>query len=209
MYNKKLYEEICNVTCTWEDLETFCTLIDENEFDLDNSFEKYYNLNSITTAIEKYEHKQITADYLAYWTNAYNWILMANEWNADNYINSSKFKMHIREQISELLDALSFFDEESKRYYKLKKYKKEFVLYDKLYKEAETLDIWEWPITDICGEDFDFIIAINHSEQNYTKLFDEMYIDIDMSDNISKKSLSEIESKINELHKNGYKELKF
>ncbi|MDE5910950.1 MAG: hypothetical protein K2H24_01310, partial [Clostridia bacterium] len=75
MYNKILFEKICNVECSFEELKQFNGKIDEQEYDLDNPFEKYYNVDRIVLAIEKYKRKDMEYRCLACWANAYNWII--------------------------------------------------------------------------------------------------------------------------------------
>lgn len=77
MFDKELFNKICTVTCSFEELANFVTNIDEKEFDLDDAFEKYYSLERILCAIKKYKSKQISDKFLAYWANAYDWILMS------------------------------------------------------------------------------------------------------------------------------------
>jgi hypothetical protein len=43
MYNKELYGKIINVSCSFEELESFVSDISKKELDIDNAFEKYYD----------------------------------------------------------------------------------------------------------------------------------------------------------------------
>ena len=47
MFDRAMFEKICGVACTLEELKCFNSKIDEKEFDIDNSFEKYYSLDVI------------------------------------------------------------------------------------------------------------------------------------------------------------------
>ena len=51
MYDKDLYNKIINASCSFEELEKFVIKIDKKEFDLDNAFEKYYDVERILYAI--------------------------------------------------------------------------------------------------------------------------------------------------------------
>ena len=51
MYNKDLYNKIINASCSFEELEFFVSDIDKKELDLDNAFEKYYDVNKILYVI--------------------------------------------------------------------------------------------------------------------------------------------------------------
>ena len=67
MYNKDLYNKIINASCSFEELEFFVSDIDKKEFDLDNAFEKYYDVEKILYAISRYENKEISGKYLSGW----------------------------------------------------------------------------------------------------------------------------------------------
>ena len=56
MYDKDLYNKIINASCSFEELEKFVIKIDKKEFDLDNAFEKYYDVERILYAIRRYEN---------------------------------------------------------------------------------------------------------------------------------------------------------
>ncbi len=55
MYDKDLYNKILSVSCSFEELENFVIDINKKEFDLDNAFEKYYDVEKILYAIRRYE----------------------------------------------------------------------------------------------------------------------------------------------------------
>ena len=101
MYNKELFEKVLNLTCPSDELEKFCEKSDEREYDTDNAFEKYYNVEYVFNAIDRYKNKEISGNYLACWMNAYNRIIMAgfrpNEGNED--VTLSKW---IKWEISDL-----------------------------------------------------------------------------------------------------------
>ena len=76
MFDKIMFEKIFNLTCSFDELKHFNFKIDEKEFDVDNCFEKYYSLETILKCIQLHKDKRISGKYLAYWSNAYNWIIM-------------------------------------------------------------------------------------------------------------------------------------
>ena len=80
MVNMDLLKKICTMECSFEELEKFNIEIDNIEYDTVNSFFKYYDLNLIISAIEKYKNGGVGALNLSYWANAYNWIIMASNW---------------------------------------------------------------------------------------------------------------------------------
>ena len=132
-----------NCECSFDELAEFSVNMSvKKEFDFNNSFNKYYNLDKILMAIEKYLNKTINAEYLTYWANVYNWILMASYFLNDNYSNS--FKQLLRNSISWELDALSFFDSENEKQDKknLKKFIVDFKILDYLYNKINNLMIY-------------------------------------------------------------------
>ena len=107
MYNKDLFKKIVSVTCSGEELEKFNTNINKKQFDLHSAFEKYYSLQSVLRAINRYENGEVTDKYLANWMNAYNWIIMAGfKGESDNF----DLKEWVKLEISDWLDSFSFYD---------------------------------------------------------------------------------------------------
>ena len=76
MYKKELLKKICDISCSSNELDEFVSQINKNEYDSDNPFEKYYDVDRLIVAIDKYNSKEIDAKFLAHWMNAYNWIVM-------------------------------------------------------------------------------------------------------------------------------------
>lgn len=83
--------------------------LENMEYDMVNSFDKYYNLDRILTAMNKYEQKEISVRYLAEWANVYNWILMSGFCDIANkkaqFMDERQF---LKYEISWSLDSLSF-----------------------------------------------------------------------------------------------------
>ena len=55
MFDRVMFEKICGLTCTYDELKCFNSKIDEKEFDVDNSFEKYYSLDVILKCMDHTE----------------------------------------------------------------------------------------------------------------------------------------------------------
>ena len=143
MFDKLLFKEICNVTCSYEKLKRFNSKIDEKEFDVENSFEKYYSLDSILKCIQLYKDKHVTDKYLAYWCNAYNWIIMGGFKGkaSDENEKSVDVATILVWDISDWLDSLSFFDAEYDGY-DLETYIDNFRILDSLYKNHKKWDVF-------------------------------------------------------------------
>lgn len=145
MYNANLIQKICNSRCSLDELESFCSELDKKEFDLDNSFQKYYSLNAILNVFKKFYNKEISCGYLVSWANAYNWIIMATSWSnceEKNYdLTNPKMNFNLVDRIenviSDMLDALSFFEYNEVNCISSMIIK--FKLYDRIY---NSIDEW-------------------------------------------------------------------
>ncbi len=109
MYDKELITRICNLTCSKDDISTNLESIN---YDTEYPFEKYYDVNIIIGAINKYLSKEWDDRTLAGWLCIYNWIICGG------FSNKVKECFNPLEQflvyeISWDLDGLSFFDEET------------------------------------------------------------------------------------------------
>lgn len=206
-YNKKLFEKICDVTCSFEELESFVLKIDKKEFDLENPFEKYYHLEKILFAIKRYENKEIDDRYLSYWMNAYNWIIMGG-FKIKAKDNSITFKQWLEWEIGDWLDSLSFFDD-SDDWYDLEDYKNSFAVLDKIYQNCNDWDR-VFAHTDEWGDNDDDVVVLAYNKKS--KEFVKIYDDLDccrLDVKFQKVELDELEKKIKQLKDNGYQELKF
>lgn len=209
MFNEKLFKEICSARCSFENLQEFCVNIDQKEFDLENSFEKYYSFSSIANVIKKYQKKEITAPYLAFWMSAYNCIVMASVWAQTKTSKKPKDVLfnHVLYQISDNLDTLSFFDEKSKGYFDLNRYIKIFEFYDTLYRDVDNLKVYNWEIKDRCDEDYLLFLVINDTEKYYAN-FTNIVMDevpLDAPENVL--AFEECNHLVDVLNKNNFKKI--
>ena len=206
MFDKKMYEKIFTVSCTFEELEIFVVDIDKKEFDLDNAFERYYSLNYILLAIQKYKAKQISDKFLAYWACAYNWIISAGlDFQSKT---NHKIKEIIAFEISDWLDSLSFFDEDEE-VCDIENYINVFSTLDKIY---NSINDWEFeyaPTNEFCDENGDiWLLLINIKGGLFLKLFHEGYGDYSV-ENQEPWSEDDIDKAIQSLKANGYKEMPY
>ena len=134
MFDKIMFEKICNLTCSFDELKRFGSKIDEKEFDVDNCFEKYYSLETILKSIQLCKEKRISGKYLADWSNAYNWIIMGGFKGKANDENEKNISLEtiLMWEISDWLDSLSFYDDDYD--YDLNKYSHNFRVLDSIYK---------------------------------------------------------------------------
>jgi hypothetical protein len=207
MFDNELYEKICTISCTFDELNEFNTRINEKEFDTDNAFEKYYRLETILKCIRLFKERKIDAYYLAYWANAYNWIIMSG---FNDELEGEKFFIDeiIKYEISDLLDSLSFYDD-IKEIRFIDDYEKGFTAYDKVYR---TLEDWHIAYAKSTSEvyledgycDYD-ILAINDKTKEFIYLrIESCEISNETVDGEYFEDLYKIEQM---LVKKGYKEL--
>lgn len=207
MYNKNLYNKMINCECSFDELAEFSVNMSvKKDFDFNDSFNKYYNLDKILMAIEKYLNKTINAEYLTYWANVYNWILMASYFFNDNYSNS--FKQLLRNSISWELDALSFFDSVNIKQDRinLNKFIVEFKVLDYLYNRINNFMIYYAFCKDEFGENQ--IKALFIDEKN--KIFHVLETDNFIPEkNVGTKiEIDELKEKVLNLSKRKFKKMK-
>ena len=207
MYNKDLYNKIINASCSFEELEFFVSDIDKKEFDLDNAFEKYYDVEKILYAINRYENKEVDDKYLAYWMNAYNWIIMAG-FKIESKNNEIAFLDWVMWEISDWLDSLSFFDD-SDDWFNLDDYKNSFKIIDGIYKNINEWDC-VFAHTDEWGGNDDDVVLLVVKEK--TKELVKIYASLDyLNEKVDFPRIEEdeLEKKIKQLKKVGYQELRY
>lgn len=68
MNDKELYERIVNVNCPFETLRWY---LRNKHYVWKSSYDKYYNVNTVLLAIEKYQNGVIDEKYLRRWAQAY------------------------------------------------------------------------------------------------------------------------------------------
>lgn len=212
MFDKELFKKICDVSCSWEELEKFVTNIDKKEFDLDNTLEKYYKVERIISAIEKYQAKKVNAKFLAYWANAYDWIINGGFKieNGDKIISLKEFMIF---EISDWLDSLSFFDDRDD-WYNLEEYKTMFKVLDSVFQDIDNCEAVFAVDADENDEDYDYYahdveVLIKNDKAKY---FIKVYTDCIYPDDkvlFSKVTLEELENQVIKLQKQGYSELKY
>jgi len=207
MYNKDLYNKIINASCSFEELEFFVSDIDKKELDLDNAFEKYYDVNKILYVINRYENKEVGDKYLTYWMNAYNWIIMAG-FKIESKNNEISFRDWVVWKISDWLDGLSFFDD-SDDWVSLEDYKSSFKVIDGIYKNINEWDC-VFAHTDERGgyDDAVVFLVVNDKTKELVKIYGNLdYLNAKVD--FSRIEEDELEEKIEQLKKVGYQELRY
>ena len=109
MYDKELINKVCKLTFSKEELYGNQTTIN---YDIEYPFKKYYDINIIIGAINKYLTKEWDDRTLAHWCCTYNWILCGG-FHDDLKEDLNPLEEFLKEVISWNLDGLSFFDEDN------------------------------------------------------------------------------------------------
>ena len=95
-------------------------LVESRGLVCENAFSKYYKLQNILNAIDKYRNKEIDCKYLSYWASAYLRIISALNTVISDYDNDEdggicigydSFKGVLEEAICYAVDGLIFFDD--------------------------------------------------------------------------------------------------
>ena len=204
MYNKDLFERICNVSCSWDELKEFVTVINEKEFDLDNPFEKYYNVDRLISAIEKYQAKEIDAIFLACWMNAYNWIITGG-FKIEDKDKSIGLKKFLVWQIVDWIDSLSFFNVDVDQY-DLEEYKNIYKVLDSVLQDSDQCSA---VFAQHGCDDDEVVVLISNDSARY---FIKVYGYLDYSDDeidFTKIEDTDLTNRVNRLLSLGYRELTY
>ncbi len=206
MKHEILYK-ICDLECTLNELKDFNRHIDTYDFDFTDSFDDFYHLDTILNALSQFDSNKIDTDYLSYWANAYNWIIMSTKWRQSDKNETKNFKQFVKNAISDLLDSLSFADL-SQSTIKTSKFRAKFVALDNLL-EKVTNDYVIYFVP--CNKDdpmFVNFLCINNVTKESIEV-DNGYLSY--GDNrLSEKQITKTKFKelISLCHKNNYKKTK-
>lgn len=176
MYDKELIERICNLTCSKEDVCRDQTTIN---YDSEYPFRKYYDVNIIIKAINKYISKEWDDQTLAGWCCIYNWILSGGFSN-DVKEDLNPLEQYLFDDLSWELDGLSFFDEET--YFEESK--------DEIYEIIESFKNWDhiWQTRDSWKGVYapigvfdltngnQYVLLVNETLKEYMILFSEGHL---------------------------------
>ena len=177
MFNKKLFESICNLTCEMEDFSFNPANRRKVKYDLEDPFIKYYSYDSIVKAFNKYINKEWDDKTLAHWFCVYDWILNGG------FSSKTKSSLNLVEElitfiISDYLDGMSFFEEE---YYlnnedntPIENYIKEFKFCDELWQQRKEFKAYYFMVRDVYLYS-KFIVLVNDSKKQYMIIKEDYY----------------------------------
>ena len=198
MEDIKLIKKIINATCTEQELEKFRTYLEENEFEIEDSFKKFYSLDKILNVISKTITKEFSASFFCFWVGIYDWII------TDRVTFEREFptdiNQFIKEVISWVLHCLSCtYGLDEKELYQLLK---EFTFLDEVLRNPN-----KW--ISILGKNKykKYYLFIDEEKERYAIEYADIDRDIEYEfDKIY--SLKKLKKKIKKLKNKGYVNLK-
>lgn len=208
MCDYDLIKKICNLTCSYEDIHTNKANI---KCDYIDPFKKYYNIETIIKAINKYLNNEWNERFLANWAKLYNFILAGG---FSEKVHKSKrvfIEEYIEYEIEWTLDALSNFEEEyylndEKCPYDLNEKIKEFKLYDLILKSAKNWKVFYYndKKIDKNGQ----LLLVDDINKKSVILKGIYYLDV-KEENFYKTDEKEQKQKIDFIKENGYTTINF
>ena len=130
MYNEQLIQDICNLDCSCDEISKFCASVRKKKVRQNNSFDKYYNLNTVLTALIKFEQGEASDLEMLYWAEAY-YYLIADGVKVEHGQRTT-LRQYIKQSIVDsVYDLVDYFDNYDKQYsVNINKYKLRFCLLD-------------------------------------------------------------------------------
>lgn len=202
MFYNGFYKRILDLSCTDEDLKR---KIDDIQYDVDNAFDKYYDISIICKAIDKFLDYQWFDSTFSSWACHYMYIILQDSLNVKN---DNTLKGIIQDYITDLLDSLTFFSydyfNEENNSQDLKEYKELFINLDIVY---NSLSSWTGYCTK-CNE-HNSLLLVNHTNQQYIILSFCFYEDNCKDENVKNVDIKKHLNILIDLQKQGYKLLHF
>lgn len=177
MANKEYIKRICDLTCSRKDVEI---PLKDIEYDLDNPFKKYYNVEIIISAIAKYVNKEWTGKMLSYWATTYNSVLNGG-FNDNVNTNLTSLETYLVKYLSMDLDVLLIIDHKQNKE-AIKEYIYDTITYyyniDHIFK---TINEWQGFYGIIGNYNIpnlnQFVVLINETQKEYIIMFSDISID--------------------------------
>ncbi|MBQ2738463.1 MAG: hypothetical protein IJF38_07210 [Clostridia bacterium] len=108
MYDKDLIERVCSLSCSRDDVARSQTAV---KYDTEHPFKKYYSLNTVKGACDKYLRREWDDRFLANFACIYLWVLSGGF--DDGVVEDlSSIESFLKDLIVDDLDSLSFFYED-------------------------------------------------------------------------------------------------
>ena len=203
MLDIELRTKIIDGTCTRKELKNFTEHFNKCDFDLDNPFKKFYNLEKILNVIEKKKNNKISSSYYSMWNYAYKLIISFG----DNFAYS-EIEYFIVNEIKHLLSSISYDTKYNKKL--LNHFAGKFIFLDSIlnnstkwkyfYYEERRLDYVNWCNGNYC-------LFINDEEKTFGLI--NSFHDIEDDSDFKFYKLCHLKEMVRVLNRNHYKNLKF
>ena len=170
MYDKDLIQRVCNLTCSKEDVVRSQTTI---AYDKLQPFRKYYNVEAIKGAMEKFTSDEWDDQTLAHWACTYCWILSGGL--GDNVKEDlDTFEGFFRDVVTWDLDGLSFFSAEDDESTDMHECIKLFEYYDHVWqtrKQWRAVYAMIGPFAEENGDQY--VALINDTTKEYMIIYSD------------------------------------
>ena len=170
MYDKDLIQRVCNLTCSKEDVVRSQTTI---AYDKLQPFRKYYNVEAIKGAMEKFASDEWDDQTLAHWACIYCWILSGGF--GDNVKEDlDTFEGFFRDVVTWDLDGLSFFSAEDDESTDMHECIKLFEYYDHVWqtrKQWRAVYAMIGPFAEENGDQY--VALINDTTKEYMIIYSD------------------------------------
>ncbi|MBQ3041986.1 MAG: hypothetical protein IJD47_02195 [Clostridia bacterium] len=171
MYDRAFIERICNLTCSREEI-----ICDSSKllYDTEYPFKKYYNMQIVLDAINKYLTKQWDDRMLSHWFCAYLWTLCGG-FSKSLQEALTPIEQFYKETVCWDFDGMSFFDDDSLTD-DPNFLSKTIQLFKNLDYIWQTRSEWKLVYSDVgeltkTNEDF-YVALINDSKKQYMIVYD-------------------------------------
>ena len=200
MFDKEYIKRVCDLSLNEEDYSKSQILI---KYDLDKPFKKYYNINIITSALNKYLLNEWSEEKLTHWACHYMWVLNGG-FDGRVIEDLSSLENLYLQIISNYLDELSFFSSGNWanpkiRILNLINSAKDF---DHIW---QRINHWKAYYMQLNSEDENLLILVNDIDKLWAYLFAGYLIDTDNSGVVNKISENEFKKLFEKLHGSSYK----
>lgn len=137
MYNAQQLQDICNLDCSRDEISRFCAKARKQKVRQNNSFDKYYDLNTILLALIKFEQGEVGELDMLYWAEAYHHLI------ADGVKVEHGQRVTLRQYVKQIIvdsvyDLVNYFDNYDKQYsVSINSYKLRFCVLDYVLRDVD------------------------------------------------------------------------
>lgn len=196
MVNPKELMKICKLKCN---INEIC--IDDINFDYENAFDKYFNIEYLIDAIDSNAENELSNADLAQWAYLFMNIISHNDYA--KLIKNDAIKYVVINLITDYLDGLSFYDEDNFHY--LQYIVKQIGTLDYIYKTKEHWKMYADFCCDVNGNKMTIILLVNDNQKMYFLASDiDLFCDVSEISNDMHMEFDEIEKYVQKMNNELY-----